>query len=388
MFELEATPFDYAAWRDVSSLSNLALVRRDAFTLDGDDDTPERVRGSRVSATLMPMLGVPTQLGRGFTADEDSDEAAAVVVLSDGIWRRRYGADPSILDGIVRINAVPHTVVGVMPRAPRCRGPLAGDDVVWLPAPVSPRSATTPSATTTPSWRGWPTASRSRARRRSSRRLPCASRRSIPTASGDWCTPRADGRADGAHDQAGAARDCRRCRAPAPGRVRECGDAADGPRGGEASRDSRPSGARRVAPAALLTGDGGVSALLLARRRRRPAPRARWSLGALLPLFAASLPASASVGIDGRAALFALAVTLVLGVAFGCVVALHNPRALSDALEQVIANRRGRVGTLAHGAGRRAGDARRRAAVFSGADVDERDEARSSQARLQPGARR
>jgi hypothetical protein len=57
VFEVEATPFDYAAWHEVKSFSGLALARRDTFTLAGDAEEPERVRGSRVTASLMPLLG-------------------------------------------------------------------------------------------------------------------------------------------------------------------------------------------------------------------------------------------------------------------------------------------------------------------------------------------
>ena len=122
----------------MSSFSSLALIRRDAYTLAGDDESPERVRGSRVTASLMPLLGITPQLGRAFTADEDADAAPPVVVLSDGLWRRRYGGDPAMLGRSVRINAVPHTVVGIMPRGASLPGPLAGDDVVWLPARMTP----------------------------------------------------------------------------------------------------------------------------------------------------------------------------------------------------------------------------------------------------------
>ena len=78
VFELEATPFDYAAWHGVRSFSSSRSSRRDAFTLTGDDN-PERVRGSRVTASLMPLLGIAPQIGRAFTPDEDTDGAAPVV---------------------------------------------------------------------------------------------------------------------------------------------------------------------------------------------------------------------------------------------------------------------------------------------------------------------
>jgi hypothetical protein len=70
-------------------------------------------------------------MGRTFTAAEDGAPGdAPVAILSDGLWRRRYGADPSLIGGTVRINGVPLTVVGIMPAdlpasatSPRCGSP-------------------------------------------------------------------------------------------------------------------------------------------------------------------------------------------------------------------------------------------------------------------------
>jgi hypothetical protein len=68
VFELEATPFDYDAWHRVRGFSQIGLVAAGAFTLTGDDN-PERVRGARVTASLMPLLGIAPQVGRAFTPD-------------------------------------------------------------------------------------------------------------------------------------------------------------------------------------------------------------------------------------------------------------------------------------------------------------------------------
>src|SRR5471030_635307 len=66
ILELEPTAFDYDAWHALRSVSEIAMARSDTFTLTGDDN-PERVRGSRVTASLMPLLGVAARLGRNFT---------------------------------------------------------------------------------------------------------------------------------------------------------------------------------------------------------------------------------------------------------------------------------------------------------------------------------
>jgi putative ABC transport system permease protein len=136
VFELEATPFDYDAWHQVKSFAQIGLVATDAFTLTGGDN-PERVSGSRVTASVMPLLGIAPQIGRAFAPAEDASGVERVVILSDGLWRRRYGADPSILGRTIQVNGVSRTVIGVMPRGTSLPGPLAGDDDVWLPAEMS-----------------------------------------------------------------------------------------------------------------------------------------------------------------------------------------------------------------------------------------------------------
>ncbi len=133
VLELEATPFDYDAWHGLRSLSALALVYPDTYTLTGDDN-PERIRGSRATASLMPMLGISPRLGRAFTAAEDLDGASPVVILGDGVWRRRFGGDQHVLGRTVQIDGESRTIVGVMPPRAALPGPLAESDELWLPA--------------------------------------------------------------------------------------------------------------------------------------------------------------------------------------------------------------------------------------------------------------
>src|SRR5262249_49381358 len=76
---------------------------------------PEFVKGVRVSADFFRVLGVNPAVGRGFTKEEDSPNGGRVVILSHGLWERRFGADPAIAGKSVSINDNPYTVVGVMP---------------------------------------------------------------------------------------------------------------------------------------------------------------------------------------------------------------------------------------------------------------------------------
>ena len=102
-----------------------------------EGEEPERLQGGLITANLFPALGITPQLGRHFREDEDVLGANRVVMLSDIVWRRRYAADSSIINRVISINSIPHTVVGVMP--PRFQfperaelwvamGPLLGND--------------------------------------------------------------------------------------------------------------------------------------------------------------------------------------------------------------------------------------------------------------------
>jgi putative ABC transport system permease protein len=75
----------------------------------------ERVNGLRVSRQYFRVLGVAPQLGRGFLAEEDQPGGPSVAVLSQGLWRRRFGAEPGVIGRVVSLDGVPTTIVGVMP---------------------------------------------------------------------------------------------------------------------------------------------------------------------------------------------------------------------------------------------------------------------------------
>src|SRR5262245_12792489 len=84
-------------------------------TLQGADE-PERLVGEAVSAPYFTLLGVSPTHGRGFTPEEDAvPNRGAVVILSDGLWRRRFGADPTILNRTIQLGTRTYTIVGIMP---------------------------------------------------------------------------------------------------------------------------------------------------------------------------------------------------------------------------------------------------------------------------------
>jgi putative ABC transport system permease protein len=107
----------YAAWKkENTSFSSLALVRNDKVDLSASGgQLPETLNSGTITWNLFPTLGVKPALGRGFSAADDSRAANGTVVLSWGLWKRRFGGDPAILDRVIYLDAKPYTVIGVMP---------------------------------------------------------------------------------------------------------------------------------------------------------------------------------------------------------------------------------------------------------------------------------
>ena len=102
-------------WRERSrSFDSLAMMRSWQPTLVTNGEA-ERLPAVRVSWNYFDMLGVAPALGRSFTADEDRPDHWRVVLLSDALWRRRFGADPSVVGRSLVMNDREYRIVGVMP---------------------------------------------------------------------------------------------------------------------------------------------------------------------------------------------------------------------------------------------------------------------------------
>jgi putative ABC transport system permease protein len=97
------------------SLEHLAVMKPWQPTLLGAAE-PERLEGQQVGADYFEVLGVGPAIGRELDPTDDGAGAAPVVVLGDGLWRRRFGADPGIVGRTISLDGVPHLVLGVMPR--------------------------------------------------------------------------------------------------------------------------------------------------------------------------------------------------------------------------------------------------------------------------------
>jgi predicted permease len=136
-FDVNPSPGNFLDWRQESrAFDHLAAWRNWYFTLAeprAGDTAPEAVRGVRVSPAFFSMLDVHVPLGRIFDADEEQEGKHQTVLLSDGLWRRRFGADRTIVGRILLIDGAPFSVVGVLPPDFHFLQP---DLDVWMPLAV------------------------------------------------------------------------------------------------------------------------------------------------------------------------------------------------------------------------------------------------------------
>jgi putative ABC transport system permease protein len=129
---------NYNDWKNQSqSFEGMAAFVNAAFNLTSEGE-PERMPGAYVTADLFSVLGVEPLIGRGFRPEENQVGNHRVVILSDGLWRRRFGASPQVVGQSAVFNGVPHTVVGVMP--PDFKNPATDPRhpaQLWAPLPIN-----------------------------------------------------------------------------------------------------------------------------------------------------------------------------------------------------------------------------------------------------------
>jgi putative ABC transport system permease protein len=134
--EFSASAPNFADWRKQQSVwEQLAAYEFATFNLTGGE--PERVAALGVTANLFTALGVAPALGRNFLPEEEQAGRNRVAILSDGLWQRRFGADPGLIGCRIQLSGESYTVVGVMP--PRFQ--LTPGTEVWTPLVLDPAVA-------------------------------------------------------------------------------------------------------------------------------------------------------------------------------------------------------------------------------------------------------
>jgi predicted permease len=113
-----ASPTKYNVWhRQTQILEDIAAYDTGGPGLNlGGTGRPEQVKGVHVSREFFPLFGATTTLGRTFTPEEDRPGGATVVVLSNGLWQRRFGSDPNIGGKALTLGGEAYTVIGVLDR--------------------------------------------------------------------------------------------------------------------------------------------------------------------------------------------------------------------------------------------------------------------------------
>jgi putative ABC transport system permease protein len=128
-------PANFADWRSQSkTVQDMTAWEWDSVNLTGEG-LPEKAQGYEVLPNFFSLTGAQPLLGRTFTADEGKPGNDGEVVLSYGLWERRYGSDRNLLGKPIRIDDRPYTVIGVMP--PSFRFPITAD--LWLPLALEDR---------------------------------------------------------------------------------------------------------------------------------------------------------------------------------------------------------------------------------------------------------
>lgn len=133
----EVSMANYLDWRAQNqTFEDMGLIRWWSANLTGVDP-PERIQGFLVTANFLNVTGVNPILGRGFAPDEDQPGKTPVAIMSYGLWQRRFGSDPNIINKTITLNGVVRTVIGVMP--PRFTYPKGAE--IWAPITITPELA-------------------------------------------------------------------------------------------------------------------------------------------------------------------------------------------------------------------------------------------------------
>ena len=112
----DVSPSNYRDWKRMSrSFESMGAYRGLSVNMTGTQSEPLNIQGGSFTADILPTLGVKPLIGRVFTADDDRDGAPRTVILSYGLWQQLFAGDTSIVGRTIRLDNLPYNVIGVMP---------------------------------------------------------------------------------------------------------------------------------------------------------------------------------------------------------------------------------------------------------------------------------
>jgi putative ABC transport system permease protein len=135
------SPADFLDWKNQSrTFEDMAAAELWGPTVTGREQ-PERIVALRATSNIFRLLGNRPVLGRTFLTHEDAPGNENVVVLSHGLWQRRFGGDRSVSGRVVTLDGRPYTVIGVMPPEFQFAPYWATGAEMWAPLPLAERAA-------------------------------------------------------------------------------------------------------------------------------------------------------------------------------------------------------------------------------------------------------
>lgn len=129
-----ASVLNFLSWREQQqSFEQLGAINFATFTLTGNGE-PEQITGNHISPVLDQVLGTRPLLGRTFRPDEEKPGSAAVVLIGEGLWKRRFASDRNLVGRTILLDSVPTTVVGIEPASMKL---ITGGDI-YEPLTIDP----------------------------------------------------------------------------------------------------------------------------------------------------------------------------------------------------------------------------------------------------------
>jgi putative ABC transport system permease protein len=136
-----ASPAKFAHYRQQTEvMKDVSAFRMGIVNYTDGGGLPEQLRSGQVSADYFRLAGIPLSRGRTFSPEEDRPGGDHVVVLSQGLWKRRFGSDPSVIGKTMSLSGDPYVIIGILNESPNVRV-LEPNPEVWIPFQLDPNSS-------------------------------------------------------------------------------------------------------------------------------------------------------------------------------------------------------------------------------------------------------